>query len=164
MDVLPDGQQQVGLAQAGVAVDKEGIVVFPRLFRHGQGRGMGKLVGFSHDEAVKGIALHLRQLAVRVPGGDIVVDLVPRQHQQLKIRLGEEVGQGGADEGAVALGDDLALEVRGGVDHQAAVLNLHGLTVRKPGVDGRGRHVTGEDVYDCFPDIVYGIHGFHLCT
>ena len=162
-DVLADGQQQMGLAQARVAVDEEGIVIFPRLFRHGQSRRVGKLIGFSHDEAVEGVALHLRQVIVRTLGGHVVRQFLLCQHQKVKFG-GKQVGQDLLYDLAVAVLDDVPLEVGLGADHQAGIFDLHRATVGKPGLDGGGRQLLGQLLQYHTPDIVQRIHAFHLFT
>ena len=52
-DGLTDGEQQVRLAEAGVAVDKEGIVVFGRLFCNIAAGCAGKFIGAALDERFK---------------------------------------------------------------------------------------------------------------
>ena len=84
MDVLTDGQQQMGLAQAGIAVDKQGVIERARVLRHGNGRGVGVFVGGPDHEVIKGEAGHLGQGVVLVLVGGIVVHLVPGQDHQIK--------------------------------------------------------------------------------
>ena len=60
-DAVGDGVDQVGLAQARVAVDQKGIVGFRRRVGHGPGGGVGKLVGFAHHEVFKGVFPRLDQ-------------------------------------------------------------------------------------------------------
>ena len=52
---IADCVQQVGLAQTGLAIDKQGIVVFRRAVGHRDGSGMGKFVGRTDDKVFKGI-------------------------------------------------------------------------------------------------------------
>jgi hypothetical protein len=49
---MPDGVQQVGLAETDTAVNEEGVVEMTRIFGDSQRRGMGKLVGRSHNVIV----------------------------------------------------------------------------------------------------------------
>ena len=52
-DGLADGEQKVRLAEAGVAVDQQGVIRLAGILRHGDGRCVGKLVARADDEAVK---------------------------------------------------------------------------------------------------------------
>ena len=52
-DGLADGEQKVRLAEAGVAVDQQGVIRLAGILRHGDGRCVGKLVARTDDEAVK---------------------------------------------------------------------------------------------------------------
>ena len=71
-DLVGDGIDQMGLAEAAVTVDKEGIVPLGGFFRDGLGCGMGKLVAAADNEGIKGEfaafeqgrGLFLRDLAV----------------------------------------------------------------------------------------------------
>ena len=93
MDGVGDGIQQVGLAQAGLAVDEERVVVLCRMLGHSQGRCVGQLVGVAHHEALKGILLRSRQEA----GGGfflgVFVFFVLAQDHHVQV-LGEQVVQG----------------------------------------------------------------------
>ena len=53
-DVVPDGVEQVGLAQARVAVDEEGVVGAAGRLRHGLGGGVGQAVRRRGDEGLEG--------------------------------------------------------------------------------------------------------------
>ena len=57
--VLPhevgDGLEEVGLAQAGVAVDEQRVVGQRRPLGHGEGGGVGEAVGRADDEGVEGV-------------------------------------------------------------------------------------------------------------
>ena len=44
----------MGLSQAGVPVNEEGIVILGGVLRHGHGGGVGQLVGGAHHEILKG--------------------------------------------------------------------------------------------------------------
>ena len=49
-----DGVEQVGLAQAGVAVDEQRVIVCARALGHGVGGGVGQLVAGPHHIVFKG--------------------------------------------------------------------------------------------------------------
>ena len=53
-DVVADGLQEVGLAQAGVAVDEQGVVGPPGRLGHRQRGGVGEPVRRPDDEGVEG--------------------------------------------------------------------------------------------------------------
>ena len=56
VDVVPDGVQQVGLAEAGVAVDEQRVVRPRRRLGDAQGGGEGELVGGALDERLERVA------------------------------------------------------------------------------------------------------------
>ena len=53
-DDVGNGVQQVGLAQAGVTVDQQGVVVLGGMLRHRHGGGIGQLVAGAHHEGIEG--------------------------------------------------------------------------------------------------------------
>ena len=53
--VVPDGVQQVGLAQPGVAVDEQRVVRLGRRLGDRDGRGVGEPVARADDEGVEGV-------------------------------------------------------------------------------------------------------------
>ncbi len=61
MDLVGDGVQQVGLAQAGLAVDEQGVVGLGGPLGHRLGRRVGEFVGRAHHEPLKGVLLGARQ-------------------------------------------------------------------------------------------------------
>ena len=160
-DGLTDRAQQVRLAEAGVAVDEEWIVVFSRLVRHGQGGRMREFVGAADDEAVEGIAVALRESIHRFYLFLIILKLVSGQHQQIKV-AGEEIGQGGLDGISEALENDIALEIGACMQDQTAVLDIDRRAVGKPGGDRGRRQFPGEDLQDPVPDFLKRIHSVHL--
>ena len=54
--VAGDGLEQVGLAQAGVAVDEQGVPAPGRHLGHGLGGGVGEAVGPTDHEVLEGVA------------------------------------------------------------------------------------------------------------
>ena len=52
---MTDGVQEVGLAEAGVAVDEERVVGLGRCLGHGDRRGVGESVGSADDEVVEAV-------------------------------------------------------------------------------------------------------------
>lgn len=61
MDSLAYGEEKVGLAETGISVDEKGIVDLAGILADGDGGGMGEVVRVADDEAVKGVAGHVRQ-------------------------------------------------------------------------------------------------------
>ena len=160
VDALADGQQQMGLAKTGVAVDEQGVIHVSRILRHRQRRGVGVLVGGTHHEVVEGEAGHLGQRVVIGGLGQIAVQLLlARQHGDLELG-GEQVAEHGRNIAGKALLDDVPLEVGGGVEHDAVVLQLHGRTVGKPGVQRRGGEVLPQHGQNAVPYVVEGIQVF----
>ena len=157
MDGVADGQKQVRLAEAGVAVNEKGVVGLAGIFRHGDGGGMGEAVGVADDEVVEGVARHLGQGVGPVSLGGIVEDILLGQNQHLKIR-GEEIKKRGFDPVTEALLNDLLFKFAGGAEYQAAVVQLHGHTVEKPGLHRRRRELLRQYVQHLLPYILDGIH------
>ena len=95
-DDIGDGVDQVGLSQAGVAVNEQGVVVLSRVVGHCLGCGVGKLVGRAHHERFKGefigckAVVRLLDIAPKFLKGEVV------QNLHLKIR-GEDVVEDGFD-------------------------------------------------------------------
>ena len=52
---MADGLEQVGLAEAGVAVDEQRVVLAGRRLGDGQGGGVGEPVGRADHEGVEGV-------------------------------------------------------------------------------------------------------------
>ena len=68
------GGQQVGLAQAGPAVDKQGVIGSGRVGRHSLGCRKGKLVGRTFDEVFES------ELVIALGGGGVGLVLLGQQH------------------------------------------------------------------------------------
>ena len=56
-DLIADGIEQVGLAQARSSIDEQGVVGLGGIGRHRQGGRMGKFVGGAHNKGVKGVVV-----------------------------------------------------------------------------------------------------------
>ena len=67
VDIVADGVHQVGFPQAGIAVEKQGIVAFGRRVGHPHGEVEGFLIGFAPDEIVEGV--FGRQMGIEFLGG-----------------------------------------------------------------------------------------------
>ena len=160
-DGLTDGEQQVRLAEAGVAVDQKRVICLAGILRHGDGRRVGELVARADDEAVERIAVHLRHLLGRRALLAILEQLiVPGEHDKLK-RAGEQIIQHGADRLFKARLNDAALKIRRGVHDERIIIDLNGGTIGKPGIDRRLGQLLREAVHHDGPDIGERIHGGH---
>ena len=151
--------EQMGLAQAGLPIDKQGIVGPPWLVGHLLRGGEGKTVGGSHHEALKGVAL-------RVPprgaggGGLAGVDVPLLREEQSHVHVkGEQLLQCRLHPGLEPGADDVPLEVSGHAQHQPGVLQGHGLHIPKPGVDGDSGHAALHQAFYFFPDVGSRSHG-----
>ncbi|MPN36843.1 hypothetical protein SDC9_184355 [bioreactor metagenome] len=97
-DHMGNGVEQVSLAQTRIPVDKQRIVVLGRLFRHGDGGGIGHFVGRSNHEGLKGEVAGGKQIhgalsgLPAVKGGKLLIG----QNHYLKV-LGEDIVEGGFD-------------------------------------------------------------------
>lgn len=60
---MGDGVEEVGFAQARVAVDEQGVVVLARRVGHRLGGGAGQAVGGAHHEGLEGEFPALHQAA-----------------------------------------------------------------------------------------------------
>lgn len=160
-DGLADGEQKMRLAEAGVAVDEQGVICLAGVLRHGNGRRMGELVARADDEAVERIAVHLRHLFGRRTLLAVLEQLVvPGEHDELK-RAGEQIIQHGADRLFKARLDDAALKIRRGVHDERIIIDLNGGAIGKPGIDRGLGQLLREAVHDNGPDIGERIHGGH---
>ena len=118
VDAVGDGVEQVGLAQAGFAVDEQGIIAVGGIFSHSQSGGMGKFVGRAYHEALEGIVLgagHEGAVVHRFCGlGELLQFSLPQDHH---VKLGgKEFVQGLFDGGEIAGKDDITLEIGGGME------------------------------------------------
>ena len=167
VDGLSDRQEQMGFPQTGISVDKQRIVGFSRIVGHRQRGGMGKFVGVSHNEAVKSVALHLRQGIVIILGifaaqvQVFLLFLCARQDQQIEI-FRKQIAESRFDDLAEALVNYAALEGTVRIEDQATVLQLYRLTVTEPGVHGDGGQLPGKVLFQLLPDVIQRIHMRHL--
>ena len=160
-DGLADGEQKVRLAEAGVAVDQQGVIRLAGILRHGDGRCVGKLVARTDDEAVKRVAVHLRHFLGRRALLAVFEQLIiPGEHDQLE-RAGKQIVQHGADRLFKARLNDAALKIRRGVHDERIIIDLNGGAIGKPGIDRRLGQLLREAVHDDGPDIGERIHGGH---
>ena len=156
VDGVGDGVQQMGLAQAGLAVDKQGIIALARVVGHRPGGGVGELVGGAHHEALEGVLLGAGEEVVLLRLA-VLVQLPLGEDHHIHV-AGEQLPQGGLDLPGVPGGDDIPLEAGGGVEDEPVVLQGDGGGVVKPGVDGGGGHIGLHQSDDLGPDIGGRIH------
>ena len=152
MDLVGDGVEEMGFAQAGLAVDEQGVVSLGGLLGHRQGGGVGKLVGGAHHEALEGVLLGAREEDVIHLLFAVALQLPLPQHHDLKVGR-KELVERLLDGGQVAGVDDVPLEVGWGVEHEPVGLQGHGGGVVKPGVDGGGGHLPLHQGEDLGPEI-----------
>ena len=97
-DDVGDGVEQVGLSQAGVPVNEEGIVILGGVLRHGHGGGVGQLVGGAHHEILKGELRVGEPLGLALGRGGALKLHQPRVVQNLHLEVrGEKVVEGCLD-------------------------------------------------------------------
>ena len=97
-DYVGNGVQQVRLAQAGVAVDQQGVVVLGGMLRHCHGGGVGQLVAGAYHEGIEGELCGGEPLA-DVRGDHLPVELSQFVHiQDLHLKLhGKHIQKYGLD-------------------------------------------------------------------
>ena len=159
---LADGKQQVGLAEAGVAVDKQGVVRAAGLLRYGDGGVVREAVGVADDEAVKGVSGHLGQGIVVLFLLLIVAELLLCENDYAEVG-GKNIAEGVFDGLGKALDDYIALEIGARLEDEGAAVDLDGDAVVKPGGDRGRRELLTQHVKHRFPYIVKRIHA-HLNT
>ena len=87
LDAVGDGIEQVGLAEAGLAVEKQGVIDRGALLRDGLRGGKRVLVGRADDEGVEGeLRVKFREIAARAVAR-ILREFVLVQHDKLDLRL-----------------------------------------------------------------------------
>ena len=153
-----DGVEQVGFAQAGLAVNKQGIVGPARLLGHLLGGGVGKAVGGAHYEALEGVAL----LVLSGGGGGgalggIGLPLLGEKQRHVYVK-GKQLPKGLFHRGLEPCVNDAPLKIGGNAQHQPGVLQGDGLHVAKPGFDGDGGHTVLHQGFHFFPYVSGGFH------
>ena len=135
---MGDGVEQMGLAQAGVPVDEQGVIVHARPVGHGVGGSVGQLVAGAHYIGLKGERPGVLQVS-RVVGFDAVIggQLIVVEDLDLKIR-GEQIPQGVPDIGQKPGLNGFLLEFVAAVQHESRILHSDHVHLVKPGVDGGG--------------------------
>ena len=128
------------------------------MLRHGDGGGIGQLVGRTHHEGLKGefgggepLALLLGHIALEF-GVVLVV-----QDPHLKIR-GEDVVEGGLDVFHEKGFDVPLFKIVGAMQNKDVALDVHGLQFVKPGGDGGLGQFFFQLLQDVVPHVSNGIH------
>ena len=154
-DVVADGVEQVGLAEARPAVDEERVVGVAGLLGHGQRRGVGEAVAAADDELLEGVLGDQGPLSAGAapPDRALTVDPVPSPRRTTS---------------TVASGAEAAPRLRPGAGprsghgpsadvvrraHETAVSRTAGESQRlEPDVEGEVGHVGAKLFADAVPD------------
>ncbi len=179
-DVVPDGVEEVGLAEPRVAVDEQGVVGPAGRLRHGLGGGVGQPVrGGGHEglEGELGVELDGGRLPARpgrLPGlrrhgglaaraarpedlardvGSVAAGLGLLDLEAAPDRRTHLVGQGVLDHGEVAGLHPLADEAVGDGQDEHAVGVRHGLDARQPELPRALRHLVAQGPGALCPEI-----------
>ncbi len=132
-DVAGDGEEQMGLAQAGAAVKKQRVIKHGRLPGHGQRRRVGKLVGAAYDEALKGVAGVNAGVGLQPPAVGLRAEHVKGLCGLAK-KVGDDLGNIVGEAG----GQRLLKKLAGCLHHKKTVLNGQRLGVFEPGIHRNG--------------------------
>ena len=151
-DAVGDGVEQMGLAHAGRAVDKQRIVYLPRGLGNGNGGGVGKPVGRAHHKIIKGklrVKVHGRGgLALLLSGVQFLVAVDQKLGVGIENLLQSILNQIGAP-----AADDLPAKIRGGIENQVVFVQLHDLGIVQPGRDGDSPQALLNIAENLCPDI-----------
>ena len=133
-DVAGDGVEQVGLAQARLAVDEQGVVGAGRVLGHGIGGRVGKLVAVAHDEPFKCVVCIDCVFVGGAPKAQLFVAAKDPQGQvfprQFPHCFAKWLG--------IAVFDHLPFHAGGGEQNKNAVFHRYGGGVSKPSGDHDG--------------------------
>ena len=157
-DTLGDGIQQVGFANAGRAIQKQGVVHLSGRVGNGDTGGVGKSVGGANHKIIKG------KLGVEIHGGSGFAlgfesgKLLVSKDDQLGIGI-ENFLQCVLNVIGAAAADDLPAEIRRGIENQMFLIQLHHFSVIKPGGHGHGAQALFHMAQDFCPDVGRRIHG-----
>ena len=157
VDGVGDGVEQVGLAQAGLPVDEQGVVVLRRVLGHRQGGGVGQLVGVAHHEALEGVFLRSRQKPGDLLGILVLGLLLLLQDHHVDLG-GEELEEGFLDLLPIPVVEDPLLKLRGDRQDELVLVQRHCLNVGKPGGDGGLRQVLFQNGEHSLPNFRGGVH------
>lgn len=150
---MGDGVQQVGLAQAGIAVDEQGVVALRRLLRHGFCGGVGQLVLGANHIRLEGKGVGVEQIP-RPVGRHAVIggQLLVAEDLDLHIR-GEDVLQRRLDLRQEPGLHGIFLKGVAAVEHQRRILHGHHGDLVKPGLDGGVGQLSAETGEYAVPQI-----------
>ena len=122
-DLMADGVQQVGLAEAHAAVEEERVVALRRVLGDGLGGGVGELVGLAHDERAEQV---LRVEVGRGDGLDAPTGCSSSREKSTSNRRRPEPGERPVDGRPVALLQGMEeAGVRGEQDEPLILLVAH---------------------------------------
>ena len=122
---------------------------------------MGKLVRITDNKAVEGIACHLRKRIVFRFLLAISVRFLRQKKLKIKLRR-EKIGKNLPNRAAEAGINDVSFKIGRDPDHQTVPADINRLAVGKPGRNGSGGQVLGQDVDDLVPNVVERVYGKHL--
>ena len=152
-DHVGDGIQQMSLAQTGIAVDQQGVVVLGGMLRHRHRGGVGQLIAGTYHEGLKreilvgeAIAVFLGRTALKFQKSRFVQDLHFKLH-------GEEILKGGFDVFDKQGFDVSFFKVVGTVQIEGIFPDVHRRQFIEPGGDGRLREILLELLEDVGPHI-----------
>ena len=138
LDLVGDGIEQVRLAEAGLAIDEQGVIGVGGVIRDGAGGGKRVLVRRTDDEFIERILrVELDEIAVFLVLG-VLRQLGLVKDDDLDLRL-ELVAHGLADLIDIALDDHVLAERRRRVDDELAFRQLDDLGIVKIRGDRNGR-------------------------
>ena len=157
VDGVGDGVEQMGLAQAGLPVDEQGVVVLRRVLGYRQGGGVGQLVGVAHHEALEGVFLRSRQKPGDLLGILVLGLLLLLQDHHVDLG-GEELEEGFLDLLPIPVVEDPLLKLCRDRQDELVLVQRHCLNVGKPGGDGGLRQVLFQNGEHSLPNFRGGVH------
>lgn len=143
----------MGLSQAGITVDQQGVVILGGMFRDRLRRSIGQFVGRTDDEGLKGELV--RSKAVVLLFRSATVESVQRVAvQNLNFKLGgEDVMQDSLDV-FEEQGFNIALfKIVGAVKDERIALDVYSGELVEPGGNGGLREITFQLLQYVFPNI-----------
>ena len=130
VDLEADRRHQMGLAQAGRAVDEERVIGLRALVGgHGLACRIGELIGAADDEGIEGVVI-LRELIAALELGMLLIELAGVRHMAAAGRLGLDDAGVDVDDQACREAHDLLerlleLILVGGIDDALLELRLN---------------------------------------
>ncbi len=156
---MVDGVEQMGLAQTGLAVDKQRVIALAGIVCHMEGGVIGKLVGGAHHKVVKGklLTAHKHILIAPVPLALIGIGVRLGQHQYLQIG-GKEVKEYLFQRREIPGDDDVPFKRGGHAEDDLVLYQVNGLCIAKPCADRSGRQLPLQKLNNADPNIGSRIH------